>query len=163
RGVMGQVPCYANGCNDNERPSLTVRTSLVTDNYDAAILMIGGDLEIDGVVARATQPNAASMQFGRGISAESCSSFTRCATTVPSKATVTGTLIEDNRDIGLFISGSDATIDTTVVRNTTARASDGDFGDGVSVFGFPDAAGSARLTNVSIDASDRAGLSTFGS
>jgi hypothetical protein len=44
---------------------------------------------------------------------------------------VLSALIEQNHDVGVFIAGSDATIDATVVRATQRRPAGMEFGDGI--------------------------------
>ncbi len=80
--------------------------------------------------------------------------------------TVRASLIERNRDWGLGVTGAEATVETTLVRNTLPRDYDGGFGDGIALttlwFGsnntFP-----ARLdlTGVQIETSARAGVGNF--
>ncbi|MBW2453402.1 MAG: hypothetical protein JRI68_02775 [Deltaproteobacteria bacterium] len=105
---------------------------------------------------RDTQPQASDQLFGRGISIQADRD-----TGAPANGAVVGSLIEDNHDIGVFLSGSPTTLTGVVVRNTHARPSDGLFGDGVAVLSSF-APGTSLIESCVADGNARAGLSNFG-
>jgi len=97
---------------------------------------------------------------GRGINAESHSTSLERAV-----LDVRGSLVEDNRDIGIFVGGSDATIDASVVRGT--RMSSGGEDGGVGVHARQDVGeinrGNIQLTSSVIEFNADAGVSARAS
>jgi len=81
---------------------------------------------------------------------------------VPSGRTIQSCVLEGNVEAGIGIYSSDVTVQSTLIRGTTANAQD-QFGDGIVVI---TEAGSdpsqVTLTGNRIEASERAGLSNFG-
>ena len=85
-------------------------------------------------MVRTTLPRASDQWFGRGlnISLACHGTFLECDPNTRSNAIVSGSLVEQNHDIGVFVGGSDATLEGVVVRATLPQASDGFFGDGMA-------------------------------
>jgi len=82
---------------------------------------------------------------------------------VPSGRTIQSCVLEGNVEAGIGIYSSDVTVQSTLIRGTTANAQD-QFGDGILV--LPDIDGGpsqVTLMGNRIEASARAGLSNFGS
>jgi hypothetical protein len=79
----------------------------------------------------------------------------------PTSVSVVGSLVEQSHEVGLFVAGSDALVEGTVVRDTLPCLLDGFFGDGIAVFS-DQAPASATITGAFIADSARAGLSNFG-
>jgi hypothetical protein len=65
--------------------------------------------------------------------------------------------VEQNHDIGVFVSYSDVTIEDTASRDTAPKKSDGTFGDGITVLG-----GTVTLQNTDVTHNARAGIASFG-
>jgi len=93
------------------RSDLTVRTSVVEDNNGIGILVYGSDAEVVDSVVRGTKPNSAG--FGVGVQLEQ-----RPDDGARSTATVRRSVVEGSSAIGLYATGSDLTVDATVVRDT---------------------------------------------
>jgi len=105
--------------------SLVVRDSLVEHAHDHGIIVHGSDVTIESTVVRDTQPAPSDSRFGRGISVQVGASGDA------GRLTLRASLVERSYDIGLNITGSDATVDGTVVRDVLPRASDLAFGRGI--------------------------------
>ena len=166
RGINIEISCFESPtgvqCDPTARANATVRGSLVEQNHDVGLIVTGSDALVEGTVVRATLPRASDQAFGRGIAIQLlCTVDDGCDATAPANATVRGSLVEQNHDIGLFVSSSDALVEGTVVRTTLPQASDGFFGDGIAVFSL-EAPASATITGTLIADSARAGLSNFG-
>jgi hypothetical protein len=111
-----------------ERATLTLRTSVLEQNHEVGVYVIGSDADIEATVIRATQPNSAG-NVGDGI------------TSIPgvlgrSNVTLRASLVEQNHSAGVSAWGSDATVEATVVRATQPQ-SDGTWGGGVQILTDP--------------------------
>ncbi|WP_437985175.1 right-handed parallel beta-helix repeat-containing protein [Sorangium sp. So ce117] len=122
-----------------ERGSVTVRASLVEQNHDAGVAVIGSDATIEATVVRATQPSADGT-LGRGIVVQEDPD-----TGERGSVTVRASLVEQNHEAGVAVIGSDATIEASVVRATQPRA-DGNLGRGIHVQKSPDRGERASVT-----------------
>ena len=80
---------------------------------------------------------------------------------MPSKLTLMGSVLERSLEAGLYVSGSDATIDASWVRDTKGSAFDDRFGDGIVVISTFGPA-TAIVTASGIEASARVGISAVG-
>lgn len=138
------------------RASVAVRSSVVDENRESGVVVSGSDATIESTVVRDTQPRASDQETGGGITVQADSKTKERAS-----ATIRTSVVEQNRDIGISVFSSDATVDRTVVRDTQPRASDGAFGDGVAAWALEGPAG-AVVTASRIDHSARAGVSSFG-
>jgi hypothetical protein len=109
----------------NIRASAIVRASLIEQNQGVGVIVAGSDATIEATVVRATlidqQGNG-----GWGINIRDSDTNVRAA------ATVLGCLVEENHDLGIHVTGSDTTIEATVVRATLPNAQ-GQFGRGISI------------------------------
>jgi hypothetical protein len=103
---------------------VTLRRSLIELSRDVGIDIAGCEAIIEGTVVRDTQ--AATGPFGLGIQV----SFLDA----PSLVTLRGSLVERSRDENLYLSGSQVTVETTVVRDNVRDAGDPlDGGRGIGV------------------------------
>ena len=163
RGINIEIACSPQGlCDPAMRSTATIRGVLVEQNHDVGLLVSGSDATVEAAVVRATLPQASDQRSGRGINLQlSCDSHGLCDAAARASATVRGSLVEQNYDVGLLVMGSDATVEATVVRATQPAVADGFFGDGVSVVSHQGLA-SAALSVVLIDESARAGVASFG-
>jgi hypothetical protein len=105
--------------------SFTVRGSLVESNTGIGVFVAGADGALESSVVRRTNPDAQG-GGGRGVGAQAHMGQP------PTSLSIAGSLIEQNQEMGVFIQGSTATIDATVVR-TTQTDTQGIFGRGFSV------------------------------
>jgi hypothetical protein len=134
----------------------TIRASSVERNTDVGILVVGSEVTIDATLVRQTASQPSDQLFGRGVAIQHSP-----VTFGPSTATVTGCRLEGNRELGLVIMDSAATVQGTVVAGTLPLA-DGRFGDGLAVASVQGGAGSATLDSLRIEANARAGIANFG-
>ena len=101
------------------RSKLVLRSSLVERNHDAGVHVSGGEAIVEGSVVRATGT------MGRGLNVQSDS-----MTGEPANLAMRGSLVAQNDDIGVFLSGANAMIETSVIRDTQLDA--GGSGRGVN-------------------------------
>jgi hypothetical protein len=98
-------------------PSLgTVRASLLERNHDLGVLVAGSEAHVEASVVRDTLPDAQG-RFGRGISI-----VPSPATGAPALATVRASLLERNHELGVYVLGSEALVEASVVRDTLPDA-----------------------------------------
>jgi hypothetical protein len=116
--------------------SATLRDSLVEGNEDFGVFVYGSQVSIERSVVRGTLPRG-DLLSGRGISVQNACTQTStdivCAPTTRGAAVVTGSVIEQNHDVGIGVSGSDAIIEASVVRANLPRVLDQLSGRGVGV------------------------------
>jgi hypothetical protein len=121
-------------------PSLvTVTGSLIERNSDLGVFMQGSQLELLATVVRDTAP-AADGVTGRGVGIQPDPT-----TGAPSLATIRGSLLERNHEIGLMLVGSTATVESTVIRDTLPNA-EGVFARGIYVRNDPMTGAPSSLT-----------------
>jgi len=106
-GAIGQDDAMGKG-----RASLTIVGSYVHDVLAQGISGNGADVAIDATLVRDVQPQQSDMGFGRGINLEPA-----VGTLEPSTATITSSAIESCHDLGIYVAGSNATVEATVVRD----------------------------------------------
>jgi hypothetical protein len=110
-----------------QRSVLTVRSSVIAENHDLGIFAEGSDVIIEATVVRDTIPQAVDNLVGRGIDLED-----DIDTGMRSTLTLTSSLIDNNVELGVFVQGTDALIEGTIVRNTQAQ-SNGENGRGIAI------------------------------
>ncbi|MBI4705773.1 MAG: right-handed parallel beta-helix repeat-containing protein, partial [Deltaproteobacteria bacterium] len=137
------------------RAMLALRGSLVEHNHAVGVIVGGSDASIEGTVVRATLPEPSDQLFGYGIAVLGNADMDARTTLA-----LRGSLVAQNHDVGLLVSGSDATIEGCRIADTLPDGL-GSFGDGLVVrsFGRPT---SARVVATLIEHSARAALSNFG-
>jgi hypothetical protein len=134
----------------------TVTRSFIARNHEVGVSVSGGEATLDGVVIRDTLARPSDQRFGRGVHVQA-----DITTHAPASFTITRSLIVANREFGIAIPGSQASLESVLVRDTLARPADDLFGDGIAVVSF-DGPTEARLSGCLIDGNARAGLSNFG-
>jgi hypothetical protein len=137
------------------RANVTLRESVITRCHDVGMVVDGSDVLLESVLIRDIAEQAAGKPHGRGLSVQ----YGRF-TAARGAATARWSVIEGTREFGVTTIGSDLTLDATLVRNVSA-ISDGSFGDGVTLF-TTDQPTNAWITGSRIEASVRAGISSFG-
>jgi hypothetical protein len=133
RGIDITTCDSEDGCATPVRASATIAGTLLERNVDLGIMINAADAVIENTVVRETMPNAALLNGGRGIEIHPCGALDGCDEPVRSSAIVRGSLIADNHDTGLFISGSDAHVERTRVTGTEPQADDLTDGRGVNI------------------------------
>ena len=86
---------------------MTLRTSLVEQNHGVGVLVQGSQATIESTVVRDTQPRSDGTS-GNGI-------WVQESPSTPGRASLwlRTSLVERNHDTGVFVSGSDATVEST--------------------------------------------------
>lgn len=111
-----------------ERALLTLHASVVENNRNIGVFVEGSDLSVEGTIVRGTLEDAVSGLFGRGLSIQY-----DFVTDQRASAIIRTSVVEKNRNQGVLVDASDATIEATVVRDTLPQAADQKFGRGVTV------------------------------
>jgi hypothetical protein len=106
--------------------TLLLQSSLIELNHDAGIAAAGSNATVERSVVRNTQLDARGL-VGRGVAVEADP-----ATGAPSMLLVRESLVEQNHEIGIYVEGSEATVEASVVRATEPNAQ-GLLGLGVGV------------------------------
>jgi len=115
----------------NGAPStLQLRRSVVEQNHDVGVYVGGSPATLEAVVVRATQLNAQGLA-GRGVNVQPDP-----MTGAPASLQLGRSLVDQNHDVGVFIQGSEATLEATVVRATQPNAQ-GLRGMGMEVVAHP--------------------------
>ncbi len=133
------------------RADVTIRGCVVEQNHDAGVVVIGSDATLEATVIRDNLPRATG-KFGQGIFIKD-----DLYQNLRANATLRGCLVEQNHDAGISIFNSDATIETSIIRDT-ARNEAKSFGDGISV-----RLGNAWIKDTEVSHNARAGVANFGS
>lgn len=124
--VDGDAVVVSPGPNDLAQSEVTVRASVIERNRRVGIMALGSKLVVEGTLVRETAATGDG-QFGRGLEIESD------PVAGPASASVRGTVIEAAHEFAVYVSGSQATIESTVVRATEPRVLDGARGRGLHV------------------------------
>ncbi|MBW2459571.1 MAG: hypothetical protein JRI68_34070, partial [Deltaproteobacteria bacterium] len=115
--------------------SIELRGSLIEQNREAGLLLLGVSATVDASVVRGTLPRASDQTAGRGLNIQSeCASTPgggNCDPAARSNVSLSRSLIEQNHDMGVYLVDSGATVDASVVRATWPQASDQDYGIGL--------------------------------
>lgn len=120
-GIWGVV-----ALSDLGPASFTLSRSLVERATEIGVYPQGVDATIAETVVRDTLPNA-QQQFGRGIAVRDYA-----ITGARSTATIRASVIEGNRYSGLHVSGSDVTVDGSVIRDQLEQPFDSAGGRGIN-------------------------------
>ena len=107
---------------------LTLTHSLVDHNTDISIALIGSKATVDSSVIRDTQPRPSDEKFGRGVAL-----VDEPKTLLHAELTLRRSILDHNADSALSLYGSDATLESTLIRDTQPIG-DGRFGVGLSAF-----------------------------
>jgi hypothetical protein len=131
-----------------------VLASLVERNHTTGVYISGSEATVEGCVVRDTLPNAQG-SVGRGINIQQ-----NVQDDYASFAIVRASLVERNKEVGVFIGGADVSVDGCRI-DSTAASDVGLFGDGL-IAAFEGTPTSLSLDASFIDDSVRAGVSSFG-
>jgi len=138
-----------------------IKTSVIEANQGGGIFNVASDVEILGTIVRNSEL-AVDGIWGRGIQVQADDKGAR------GNLELHGSLLENNREVGIFFSSSDGEIESTVIRATLSNDS-GAFGDGVGaassleqVMKFGSAPPSVTIHDTRIENNARAGVANFG-
>ena len=132
--------------------SVVIEHSLFERCGQFGVFIVGCAATLDGVVVRDTVESDVAAS-GRGLYVGANEDTGRRAT-----VGVRGSVIQRNVDVGLFVAGSDATLDGIVVRDTRSRASDGEGGRGISLSSTLGDPASVEITGCVVEGNRNAGV-----
>ena len=125
-GGNGQGILVVDDTATQERANATIRQSLVDQNHEVGVLIVGSTATVEATIVRATQP------FGDGTAGNGIAAQSDLSTAFPSTLVLSASRVEQNHDIGVLAIDSAATIDATVVQGTQPQ-SNGTHGRGIEV------------------------------
>jgi hypothetical protein len=135
-----------------------VDRSVFQHNQEFGIFVLGSDLEVTSTVIEDTMPQQADQRIGRGINA-----VTDSVTHVHSTAVIRSSMIRRNHQVGVFLETSDATVESTVIRETLPDASTGLWGAGLAVqLGVAEQESTASVRGCVIADAHQVGISFIG-
>jgi hypothetical protein len=141
---------------DTEAPSTArVRSSLLADNHEVGIAILGSEADIEAVVVRDTKGRGDEL-MGRGVQAQEGYATHRRA-----RMSLLGSVVERSVEVGVFVVSSDAILDGVLVRDVAPNTVSMLFGDGVGVYATGPPA-HASLSRVRVERASRAGVASFG-
>ena len=132
--------------------AVSVQNSLIELAHEGGIHVSGAALTLERSVVRGTVPQGA---YGRGLNIQD-----RPATTQRSSLILRASVIEQNQGVGVYVRGSDALIEETVVRDTVPGATDP--GHGVEIVDNSPNAVTAVLRKSVIERNQLNGVVAFG-
>jgi len=134
--------------------TLILTTSLIDQNHTAGVLIYGSSATVEASVIRGTEGNARGL-FGRGVNAQPTTSG------VPSTLLLISSVVEQNHEVGVFVSASQTTVEGTLIRDTEPDAQEA-FGRGVAVQADPLAPVTLLVRNSWIERSHEVGVFLAG-
>lgn len=140
-GSFGRGVTVQGHVASQRRGTAALRASIVERNRDVGVYLTQADASLEAMVVRDTLPEDANDSGGRGVSIEDNPDFPE-----PAAVTVVSSTVERNRDIGVFVSGGELTMEGSVVRDTEARLDDSTGGRGVAVQDHGETGRRARAT-----------------
>lgn len=134
--------------------SAVVRGSVLERNAYTSSFVVNSHAIFEGVLVRDTQP-AQDGRFGRGIAVAFNPAFG-----IPASAEVRASVLENNREVGLFVVGATTLIETTVVRDT-ARTFQG-LARGIGVQNQPSSRADVQMVQSLVERSGEMGIFVAG-
>jgi hypothetical protein len=107
-----------------KQATLTVRDGVVAENQHPGLSIKGAQATLERTIVRDTRSRDLDKAGGDGIQALFDSAG-------PAKLTLKQCLLEGNRNVGLVIAGSEATLERTAIQNTDAQTKDNKNGIGL--------------------------------
>jgi len=135
---------------------VTVRECLVTNNRQSGIVLTAAKATVERTVVKDTRCQLADSKAGYGIHAVDFSG-------TASELNVKGSLVSNNRDIGIALTGSTGIIERTVVRDTRSSALYGGQGDGIQILRGSQGPSRLILKECLVANNRNAGVSVYGS
>jgi hypothetical protein len=150
------VQCQINvSAGKFERPSVTVKTSLIDNNSGNGVTVATADLTLESTIIRSTQPDATGR--GRGLAAINALKHGR------PNVTMRASVIEGSVDTGLAVGGGDALIESSVVRGTLANSQEGMWGQGIDVISQDNDPSNATIRGCLVEDNLLDGVAVVGS
>ena len=134
-------------------------SSLIDQNHEVGVAASGSEVELTATVVRRTLAEAQTGLFGRGLDVAADPVFG-----APSLATLTVSLIEQNRGVGVMVFDSELAMETSVVRDTQPTDADGDAGWGIGLQAtiLQQAQPTATVVSSLLEGNHGMGISSFG-
>ncbi|WP_437683894.1 right-handed parallel beta-helix repeat-containing protein [Sorangium sp. So ce131] len=145
-----------------------IRSSLIYDNHDIGISVINSELLVDATVVRGTllAPIVEDTFHGYPtLSGVGIAILDDEASAEPTKGTIRSSVVEDNRQTGVFVMGAAVAVEGTIVRRTQP-VDESESGEGIGVReGLPPARrrGDVGVSSSVIEWNHSAGLQAMGS
>ncbi|WP_437755150.1 right-handed parallel beta-helix repeat-containing protein [Sorangium sp. So ce1389] len=159
RDVVLGAPDYGAGieiAHEQRRASVRVRGSAVEGSYGTGIAVFGADADLDATVVRDTRP-LPSQEFGRGVNVQSVPDLGERGS-----ARLRNVLIERNSNVGVFLSDSDATVESTTIADTLGPTPEGMNGCGILAYNNETGQANVVVRDSAIERSAAAGIYNLG-
>ncbi|WP_437832078.1 right-handed parallel beta-helix repeat-containing protein [Sorangium sp. So ce1153] len=159
REVVLGAPDYGAGieiAHEQRRASVRVRGSAVEGSYGTGIAVFGADADLDATVVRDTRP-LPSQEFGRGVNVQSVPDLGERGS-----VRLHNVLIERNSNVGVFLSDSDATVESTTIADTVGPTPDGMNGCGILAYNNETGQANVVVRDSAIERSAAAGIYNLG-
>ncbi len=117
--------------------SASLSGSLVEKARQQAVLVIGSEVDVSGSVLRDTRTIGGT--YGRGIGIQAAGAGKR------STVTMSRSVLSDNHEFGVYVSGSSLTMESSVIRDTLPQ-DEGERGRGISVHDTDDGSERGSVT-----------------
>jgi hypothetical protein len=121
-------------CRPTERASASVSRSFIDQNH-AGLTITAADATVENSVIRNSLPSGADGKLGRGVSIQlACGESSmglQCDFTARGTGHIISSVIEQSHQVGLFVTGADATLESSVLRTTQPQAVDQRGGNGM--------------------------------
>jgi len=148
-GLLGIVQA------DGGFPSTAALDQVVVERaFAGGVVMQAGQLDASRLTVRDVQPNQATGAFGSGVSFQLGSDGAAAGTLVDSS-------VQRAHGEGVFVAGSDAVVERTIVRETLPYDASAALGDGLLVSAY-DQAASLTVRGCRVEDNARAGVASFG-
>jgi hypothetical protein len=155
-GYGGSGLIISNNPDGGARATASVRRSIIEQNAEVGVFVMGSDAELDGVAIRDTSPRQTDRRFGHGLQIQHDPGGDERAI-----VSVRASLIEQSHSVGMAVVGSNAHLAGVSIVDTRPHPDTALYGDAI-VVGSLTLEGWAELSSCSVRESARAGLSVFG-
>jgi hypothetical protein len=117
-----------------DRARLSIVGSVIERNEDIGVAVHGSVARVEATLIQDTLPQQVDLKAGRGINVQPIG-FTNMPSAIGSEVVVIGSVLRRNTEIGMYLIGSDVTVEATVVRDTLPQAADSSHGRGIECGG----------------------------
>jgi hypothetical protein len=158
-GLNVQSCAPEDGCATRVRGSAHLRASKLESNHEIGVSVSASDAVVEGTAVRSTLPSEMGAFPGLGMLLRTACRDGVCDPTTPALLTLRQSEVADSAGVGIFVTSSEALIESTLVRSVVPY--EATLGDGVVVFAdIADAR--ATLSHTLVTEAGRAGVSSFG-
>ncbi len=128
--------CLKPSCPGDVKGAATLRRSLVEENEDIGVAVLGSDVVLEDSAVRRNLPSPLDQTLGVGIEAVAACHGMDCTAALPASLTLRRSLLGENRDLAVWARGAAVTIERSTVTGTLPQASDALFGRGLEIEAF---------------------------